>query len=223
MRGLRAALPLLVGVIPFALLLGAQAARNGFSAIEMPLLTGLNFAGSSEFVAMRLWTSPPHILLIVAMTFLVNSRHILMGASLSRYLKHVPARKALLALFFMCDEVWAMAMADARKRMSLQVSLPYYMGLALTLYLNWVLFTTVGVIVGPLIGDVERFGFDMAFTAVFLVLLRGMWKGLRAARPWLVSLAAAALAYLYLPAGWHVPIGAVCGIASALLLTGDDA
>ena len=86
LRGLRAALPLLVGVIPFALLLGAQAARNGFSAIEMPLLTGLNFAGSSEFVAMRLWTSPPHILLIVAMTFLVNSRHILMGASLSRYL-----------------------------------------------------------------------------------------------------------------------------------------
>lgn len=50
LRGLRAALPLLVGVIPFALLLGAQAARNGFSAIEMPLLTGLNFAGSSGFV-----------------------------------------------------------------------------------------------------------------------------------------------------------------------------
>ena len=73
LRGLRAALPLLVGVIPFALLLGAQAARNGFSAIEMPLLTGLNFAGSSEFVAMRLWTSPPHISLIVAMTFLVNN------------------------------------------------------------------------------------------------------------------------------------------------------
>lgn len=29
------------------------------------------------------------------------------------------------------------SMADARKRMSLQVSLPYYMGLALTLYLSW--------------------------------------------------------------------------------------
>ena len=215
LRGLRAALPLLVGVIPFALLLGAQAARNGFSAIEMPLLTGLNFAGSSEFVAMRLWTSPPHILLIVAMTFLVNSRHILMGASLSRYLKHVPARKALLALFFMCDEVWAMAMADARKRMSLQVSLPYYMGLALTLYLSWVLFTTVGVIVGPLIGNVERFGFDMAFTAVFLVLLRGMWRGWQPCRPWFVSLVVAVVVYKWMPGAWYVPLGAGAGLVVA--------
>ncbi len=50
-----------------------------------------------------------------------------------------------------------------------------------------------------------------------------MWKGLKAARPWLVSLIAASLAYLYLPAGWYVPIGAVTGIASAFFLIGDDA
>ena len=85
----------------------------------------------------------------------------------------------------------------------------------------WVGFTALRGAIGPILGDASRFGFDMAFPAVFLVLLRGMWKGLHAARPWLVSLITAALAYLYLPQGWHVPIGAVAGIASAYWLLGD--
>lgn len=48
-RGLKISIPLLLAIIPFALVLGAQAAQKGFSALEVPLLTGLNFAGGSEF------------------------------------------------------------------------------------------------------------------------------------------------------------------------------
>ena len=62
----------------------------------------------------------------------------------------------------------------------------------------------------------------MAFPAIILVLLRGMWTGFTAARPWLVSLVVAAIAYLYLPAGWHVPLGAISGIASAFFLIGEN-
>src|SRR5690606_15208477 len=82
-RGLVAALPVMAGFIPFALVLGAQASQKGFSSLEVPLLTGLNFGGGSEFAAVALWTSPPHMLLLVAITLLVNSRHLLMGAVLA--------------------------------------------------------------------------------------------------------------------------------------------
>ncbi len=44
-RGVVASLPPIVGIIPFALVLGAQAAQKGLNAIEVPLMTGLNFAG----------------------------------------------------------------------------------------------------------------------------------------------------------------------------------
>mgnify|MGYP000072386995 FL=1 len=227
-RGLKTSIPLLLGIIPFALVLGAQATQKGLSFAEVSLLTGLNFAGGSEFAILEVWTNPPNIIMLIFITFLVNSRHLLMGASLAPYLRHLPNRTAFSALFFMCDESWALSLADAQKKqhyLGIQraFSMLFYAGLCFALYLMWIGFTTLGAIIGPVLGDVSRFGFDMAFPAVFLVLLRGMWKGLRAARPWLVSLAAAALAYLYLPAGWHVPIGAVCGIASALFLTGDDA
>ena len=211
---------MLLGIIPFALVLGSQATQKGFSFIEVPLFTGLNFAGGSEFAILELWTNPPNILMLMFITFLVNSRHLLMGASLVPYLRHLPNKQVFPALFFMCDESWAVALADAQKRQAQTginhaFNLSFYAGLCFALYLMWVGFTALGGAIGPILGDASRFGFDMAFTAVFLVLLRGMWKSLHAARPGLVSLVTAALAYLYLPQGWHVPIGAVAGIASA--------
>src|SRR3712207_4535442 len=39
-----------------------------------------------------------------AITFLINGRHLLMGAALTPHLKHLPKRKPLPALFLMCDE-----------------------------------------------------------------------------------------------------------------------
>lgn len=150
-----------------------------------------------------------------------------MGASLVPYLKHLPNRKVFPALFFMVDESWALSLADAQKRQAQYgyfqaFSMPYYAGLFFSLYLMWVGFTTLGAMLGPVLGDISRFGFDKAFPAVFLVLLKGMWQGFEAARPWLVSLICAALAYLYLPAGWYVPVGALTGIASAFIFIRED-
>lgn len=215
LRGLRASVPVMLGFIPFALVLGAQAIQNGFSVLEVPMMTGMNFGGGSEFTAMRLWTSPPHILLIVAMSMLVNSRHILMGAAMAPYLRHLPRRKAFPALFFMCDESWAMALVDAQKRESNQVSLPYYLGVSAGLYVTWIAFTTLGAALGPALGNVEQLGLDMAFTAVFLVLLKGMWKGTRVCRPWLVSLVVAGATHLLTTGAWYVAAGAVSGLIAA--------
>lgn len=67
---------MLLGLVPAALVLGAQATAKGMAPLAVPLMTGLNFAGGSEFAAVGLWTSPPHLLLIVGVTLLVNSRHL---------------------------------------------------------------------------------------------------------------------------------------------------
>jgi 4-azaleucine resistance transporter AzlC len=217
-RGLMASLPLMFGVVPFALVLGAQAAQKGLTVLEVPMMAGLNFAGGSEFAAIGLWTSPPHVLLIVAVTFLVNSRHILMGAALAPYLQHLPKWKVFSALFVMCDESWALGLADARQRAAdgnRALSLRYYLGAAIGIYLAWIVFTTIGAIVGPVMGNIRGYGLDMAFPAVFLVLMRGMWPGLRAARPWLVSLIVAALTYRFVPGAWYVAAGVLSGLAAA--------
>lgn len=214
LRGARAAVPVLLGFIPFGLVLGAQAASKGLSMIDVALMTGLNFGGGSEFAAMEVWTSPPQVLVIVAMTLLVNSRHLLMGAVLAPHLRHLPLRRSLPALFLMCDETWALALDDARRRAA-GFSLGYFLGLAASLWLTWVLSTALGSRLGPVLGDIHAYGFDMAFAAVFLLLLRGLWKSARAAIPWLVSLVTAALVHLLIPGGWYVLAGTLAGLAWA--------
>jgi branched chain amino acid efflux pump len=220
-RGVAACTPVLIGIVPFALVLGAQATQKGLSLAEVPLMTGLNFAGGSEFAVIELWTSPPHIMVIVAITFLVNSRHLLMGAALAPFLRHLPKRKMFPALFIMCDESWALGLADAKQRAASGVrpafSLHYYVGAALAFYLTWVVFTTLGAALGPVLGNVEAYGFDMAFPAV----LRGMWRDFRSARSWLISLAVAALIYLLVPSAWYVAAGALSGVVAAFVLAGD--
>ena len=166
-RGLITALPVMLSFIPFSLVLGAQAIQKGMRTGEISLLTAVNFAGGSEFVAVNLWTSPPHLILIALMTLLVNSRGI-------------------------------------------------------GLYVVWVGFTTVGALIGPVIGDVTHYGFDMAFVAVFLVLLKGMWKGFTAAIPWLVSLLAAIAGYLFLPGAWYVLLGTIAGLTVAFIMAAYD-
>lgn len=218
-RGLRDSIPVMLGYFPIGLLLGAQAVEKGFESWQVALMTALNFAGGSEFAAVEIWTSPPNIALIAAITLLVNSRHILMGATLVPHLRHLPKRKALPTLFFMCDESWAMGLNDANQRH--RFSLAYYFGLTAVFYPIWVGFPYLGALLRNHIGDITTYGFDMAFPAVFLVLLRGMWKSWSKARPWLVSLLVASLAYLFLPKGWHVALGALSGLIAAYLLAED--
>lgn len=219
-RGAKASLPVLLGFIPFGLVLGAQAAQKGISAMQIALMTGLNFGGGSEFAALEVWATPLPIGLILAMTLLVNSRHLLMGAALAPYLQHLPLKKALPSLFLMCDESWALAMADAKeaKRDRVpKISHGFYLGMALCLWATWLIFPAIGAVAGPQLGDLRSYGFDMAFAAVFIVLLRGMWKGVRAALPWLVSLGTAALFHLLIPGGWYVLVGVIAGLTWAYL------
>jgi len=218
-RGLRASMPVLIGLVPAALVLGAQSTAKGITPVAVPLMTGLNFAGGSEFAAVGLWTSPPHLLLIAGVTLLVNSRHLVMGATLAPWLRHLPRRRVLPALFLMVDESWAMALADAKTREQRApasgFSMSYFLGVSTALYASWVIFTALGALTGPVLGDMHRWGLDMAFPAIFLALLRGMWKSLGAAVPWLASLAVAAGTFLTVDGAWYVPAGALAGIVTA--------
>ncbi|QEY23253.1 branched-chain amino acid ABC transporter permease [Neisseria animalis] len=209
---------MLIGLLPWALILGVQGGQKGMSWAEMLMMTMMNFAGGSEFAAVNLWADPLPILLIATVTLMINSRHILMGAALAPYLKHTPLKKVMPALFFMCDESWALGLAEAQKRKAQGLpafNMPFYAGACTVLYLSWASFAAIGAAVGPMFGDIAAWGFGMAFPAVFLVLLRGMWKSFAASRPWLVSLVTAAAVYLTTDGAWYVPAGALSGLFAA--------
>jgi uncharacterized membrane protein len=137
--------PVLVGLVPFALVLGALAAGKGLSPLEVMLMSALVFAGGSQFVAVELWRDPVPVGALALMALLVNVRHLLMGASLAPR-AHDWGGRAWPALFFMADEVWALALRRAGD--DGPVPLGYWLGLSTGLWLNWVALTGVGAWLG---------------------------------------------------------------------------
>lgn len=101
-------------------------------------------------------------------------------------MKEIPLKKAVPALLFMCDESRAMAFSEIQKRKAAGLpafNMPFYMGACFIFYITWIGFAAFRAAVAPMFGNVAAWGFGMAFPAVFLVLLRGMWKNLSASIP----------------------------------------
>jgi len=208
LAGFRDILPLVITVIPFALLLGSLAAQKNLSPAETGLMSLTVFAGGSQFVAVELWRSPAPVATLITATFLVNLRHVLMGASLVPHLRHAPQKQAYAVLFLLADECWAMAMRRASKE---RLTIFYLLGLGLVLWLNWIAWTTTGAILGHTLEDPATYGFDFVFTAVFLALLAGFWAGPRSAVPWVVSALVAVATYHSLPGVWYIVLGGLAG------------
>src|SRR5260370_33781459 len=70
------------------------------------------FAGASQFVALTLWiVTPLPVITIILTTFIVNLRHVLMGASLRPWCARLAPSKVYTSVFFMVDESWALAIS----------------------------------------------------------------------------------------------------------------
>jgi 4-azaleucine resistance transporter AzlC len=206
--------PPALAAVPIGFLFGAIAVSKGLSPAEVALMSTTVFAGSAQFSALQQWAQPAPILTLAFGTLLINCRHILMGASLTPKTKLFSPAQRFLGFFFMADENWAMS-----ERRAGQTALTplYYFSMAVFFYLNWLVWSVAGSLVGQLLGDPARYGADFAFTALFIGLIAGFWEGRTTAATILTSATVAALVYVKIGAPWHVPSGALAGIAAAYL------
>src|SRR5690606_33108316 len=114
-EGLRDIAPAAIAAIPIGLLFGAVAVAKGMSPAEVALMSALVFAGGAQFAAIETWIHPAPILTLAFATFLINVRHVLMGASLSPKVKMTRFQE-FFAYYFMTDETWALAERRALER-----------------------------------------------------------------------------------------------------------
>jgi 4-azaleucine resistance transporter AzlC len=212
--GLRDILPAVVAAIPIGILFGALCVSKGLSPIEVTLMSALVCAGAAQFAAIELWGNPVPVAAIVFSTLLVNARNVLMGASLGPKTGAFTPWQRILSFYVLSDENWALS---ERRAASRQLTPAYFMTMGAALYVNWVCCCTVGAYAGALFGDPRRLGADFAFTALFIGLIAGFWKGRRTAATIAASGVTAALAYVLAGPPWHVAVGALAGISVAYL------
>jgi 4-azaleucine resistance transporter AzlC len=105
--GLRAELPILLGVIPFGLIYGVLAISAGLPPAAAMAMSSIVFAGSAQFIAAQQFEALTPAPVMVLTTLVVNLRHMLYSASLAPYLRPLAKGWKWLLAYLLTDEAYA--------------------------------------------------------------------------------------------------------------------
>jgi predicted branched-subunit amino acid permease len=106
LAGVRAELPLLLGVVPFGMIFGVLGLAAGLPGWAVVLSSSLIFGGSSQVVFAQLWGAGAPPAVSVATVGVVNLRHLLYSAAVAEYLRALPWRWKLLLAYLLTDEAF---------------------------------------------------------------------------------------------------------------------
>ena len=200
--------PIALFVVAFGIAFGLAAVQKGLAPLEATLMSVVVFAGASQFATLEMWGNEIALLPLMAVVFAINSRHLLMGASLYPMLRELPPGQRYGILFVLTDANWAVAAQDYQSgRRNLEVIL----GGGLVLWLAWLVGTLIGVYFGGLLQDPKSLGLDMVLGCFLLAMALGGRKPPRVLLAWLVAGSASMAAYWWLPPHTHVVVGALAG------------
>ena len=209
--GARACIPVAISVAAYGVVWGVLAKQAGLSLLEVMLMSGLVFAGSAQFVALDLWTATPSTLPIgpiILATLIVNLRYLLLTATMRPLVRPGTEKRSAAAMWLLSDENWAMTVGQMAKGRG---SIAFLVGGGTTVWCAWMAATILGRLLGSAIDDPTKFGLDFAFTATFLALLLGMWKGKADLLPWLVAALVAVVSARFIPGSWYILTGGIAG------------
>ncbi|MBW4709720.1 AzlC family ABC transporter permease [Roseobacter sp. YSTF-M11] len=213
-HGAFAILPLASGAALYGFAFGLLAAQVGFPWWGVGLMSAAVHAGSSQIVAVEQFANTSAVLGAALAGAALNLRYIGIVASLSEVLDGLSWRIKLLAIHITGDENWALTMSErARSR---DIGPSFLIGSGLVMISVWTVSTTAGAFAGAVLPDLERFGLGFAFTAAFIAMARGLWRGRSSALPWIVAFGVAiVVVQLGAPKAYAVVGGALSGLLAS--------
>lgn len=216
-QGAIAILPLAAGAALYGFAFGLLAAQVGFPWWSVGLMSAAVHAGSSQIVAVEQFATTQAVLGAALAGAALNLRYVGIIASLSDVLAGLSLRAKLCAIHITGDENWALTMSERAK--SQAAGAPFLVGSGLVMISVWTVSTGSGALVGAALPDLERFGLGFAFTAAFIAMARGLWRGRSNALPWAVAFGAAiAMVLLGLPKAYAIVTGALSGLLASYVI-----
>lgn len=200
--------PLMPSPILYGLAFGLMAGTVGLSLIESAVFSGAVFAGGAQIASLQGWTHPISLLFVCLTTAAINSRYVLMGATLRPVLTGHPVPQLYGTLFFLVDQDWILVMRDRDKGYD---NVGYLLGSGLVTWSIWVACTMAGHAFGGWITDPRAFGVDFMLAAFFAAAGVTFWRQSPRLAPLVVSVAAAIAVQKLWPGPWYILFGALAG------------
>jgi predicted branched-subunit amino acid permease len=109
--GAQGALPILIGVIPFAMISGVAAASVGLTLFETVGMSVIVFAGASQLAVFQLIGLGSPWIIMVLTAWVINLRFTMYSATLAPYLQKLSVwQKALLA-YMLSDQAFGVSLS----------------------------------------------------------------------------------------------------------------
>lgn len=223
-RGLRAGVR--GGVTPattsfvYGLAFGLLADQAGLALGVALAMSALVYSGSAQLVALQAWGDPVPVLTVCAAILAINSRYILVGASLRPWLAGLPPHKTYLTLFFLAEANWAPAMREYR---SGGRDAAFLLGSGALMYAAWVSSTGIGHALGRAVDDPRKIGLDFLLPAFFAMMAVALWRGRHDILPFGVAAVVALLVDRLAGGHWYILAGGIAGSLAAAWRSGRDA
>ena len=195
--GVRAELPLLIGVFPFGMIYGALAVSAGLSPAPAQMMSSIVFAGSSQFAVAQLVREAAPAAVIVVTIAMINLRHMLYSASMAPYLKNLSARWKSLLAYLLTDECYAATVTHYAEQGLTATSHWFFLGAGIALWSTWQVSSALGIFLGaalPASWPLD-FALPLTFIAMVIPVVKDRPAVAAAASAGLVSLLAYALPY----------------------------
>lgn len=205
-RDLAGALP---AIVTLGVGFGAAASSVGLSPFAALAMSGLVFAGASQFAALELWAHPLPLFSLALLVLAVNARHIVLSATLFPLLGREPHVRRLAVLALLSDANWAATQEAARRG---EHDLGHLVGGGLAIWTSWICGTALGVWLGGDAGSLHWLGVDAIMPIFFSCTVIGMYRGRTDLPPWGVAAAVSGAAVLAAPPHWAILIGTAAGI-----------
>lgn len=217
--GIKAELPLLIGVIPFGMIYGVLALAAGMPAGAAQAMSTIVFAGSSQFISTQLYGIAAPGLIIFITAVVVNLRHALYSASIAPYLKCLSTRWKWGLAYLLTDEAYAVTITHYQQTDdALDCDQPdrrhwFFLGAGLALWSTWQLSTAVGIFLGAQVPASWSLDFTLALTFIAIIV-----PALKDRPSWAAALVAGVSAVLFfsIPYRLGLFIAALIGVGVGL-------
>lgn len=205
-EGVKAATPIVLGYIPVGIAFGLIAKNEGMPLFFTVMLSGIVFAGASQFMAVHAVAMGLYFPQIIVATFLMNFRHLIMSISMASRLEDESMAFRPMIAFFVTDESYAVT------SLSETLHHKYLLAVQLTAYLTWNFATIVGFFAGGLLPKLLQKSMGITLYILFAALLIPEIKKSR--EPLVIALIAGGinsfLAYGgFFDSGWNLVISMV--------------
>ncbi|MCC6956665.1 MAG: AzlC family ABC transporter permease [Anaerolineales bacterium] len=236
-KGARAMLPVLVGVIPFAMIYAVLALDAGLTPGQSQAMSAIVFAGSAQIVMTQLVRLDTPGLVIILTVGIINLRHVLYSASMAPYLQPLKRGWKWLLAYLLTDEAYVVTAVYYQNSEPVysesragQGGAPageagndirywFLFGAGFSLWLSWQLSTAAGIFLGAVLPTSWSLDFTLALTFIALVV-----PNLRDRASVAAALAAGLIAVLAfnLPYKLGLMIAMLAGIGLGLWVEGRE-